>query len=117
MLVVLSNSTSIFWAQRWSDGSHDRYGANQLNTTKVKQSLMPSLMSQIDHRKKVFVENLIWLSGSLRMEQTELFRYLHIYFALLITATHRYLNPGARFQGSQQDDVGTVLYSFRLFVC
>jgi hypothetical protein len=39
------------------------YGANQLNTTKVKQSLMPSLMSQIDRRKKsllkIIVENLV----------------------------------------------------------
>jgi hypothetical protein len=29
-------------------------------------------------------------------------------FSLLITAAHRYFNPGARFQGSQQDDVGIV---------
>jgi hypothetical protein len=40
--------------------------------------------------------------------------YLHICFALLITAIHPYFNPGTRFQVINETTLG--LYSFRLVV-
>jgi hypothetical protein len=91
MAVVLSNITSIF----------GRNGGPVAVTTVSRADQLVRFLPNLYERTITSYRHKI--RTPFLAKGGEDWPKVHICFALLIAATHRYFNPGARFQGGQQD--------------